>query len=113
MPSVGSSATSFSLKGEQIQTRDGCNYTEDGVLAGSDLDMCSAVNNIVSFTGIDYLEALRMASLYPAQALDLDSKLGRIAPEYRGNLVALDANRRVTATWVDGVIERHDPFLRA
>ena len=113
MPSVGSSATTFSLNGEQIQTRDGCNYTEDGVLAGSDLDMCSAVNNIVSFAGIDYLEALRMASLYPAQALDLDSKLGRIAPEYRGNLVALDANRRVTATWIDGVIERHDPFSRA
>jgi N-acetylglucosamine-6-phosphate deacetylase len=111
MPSVGSSATSFSLNGEQIQTRDGCNYTEDGVLAGSDLDMCSAVNNIVSFTGVDYLEALRMASLYPAQALGLDSQLGRIAPEYRGNLVALDANRRVTATWIDGVIERHDPFL--
>lgn len=113
MPSVGSSATSFPLNGEQIQTRDGCNYTENGVLAGSDLDMCSAVKNIVSFTGIDYLEALRMASLYPAQALGVDSQLGRIAPEYRGNLVALDGNRRVTATWIDGDIERHDPFSRA
>ena len=113
MPSVGSDSTSFSLHGKPITTRNGCNYTEDGVLAGSDLDMCSAVNNIVSFTGIDYLEALRMASLYPAQALGLDSQLGRIAPEYRGNLVALDANRRVTATWIDGVIERHNPSARA
>ena len=47
-----------------------------GSLAGSDLDMLSAVNNAAAFADIDWLEAVRMASTYPAQALNLHQQLG-------------------------------------
>jgi N-acetylglucosamine-6-phosphate deacetylase len=102
MPSVGSSRTSFSLNGELISTLDGCNYNERGVLAGSDLDMCSAVNNVVDMCGVDWLEALRMASLYPAQAIGLGDSLGRLKKGYRANIVALNEARQVVESWVDG-----------
>jgi N-acetylglucosamine-6-phosphate deacetylase len=102
MPSVGSSRASFSLDGELISTRDGCNYNERGVLAGSDLDMCSAVNNLVDMCDVDWLEALRMASLYPAQAVGLGDSLGRLTKGYRANIVALNEARQVVESWVDG-----------
>ena len=102
MPSVGSLRTSFSLNGELISTLDGCNYNERGVLAGSDLDMCSAVNNVVDMCGVDWLEALRMASLYPAQAVGLGDSLGRLKKGYRANIVALNEARQVVESWVDG-----------
>ena len=44
-----------------------------------------------------------MASLYPARALRLDRQLGRIAPGYKASFVAVEAQRRVTRVWVDGV----------
>ena len=103
MPSVGGSRASFPLYGELISTRDGCNYNDRGVLAGSDLDMCSAVNNVVDMCGIDWLEALRMASLYPAEAIGLGDTLGRLKKGFRANIVALNDARRVVESWVDGI----------
>jgi N-acetylglucosamine-6-phosphate deacetylase len=47
--------------------------------------------------------ALRLASAAPAGFLGIDSWLGRIAPDYRADLVALDPETiRVFATWVAG-----------
>ncbi len=73
------------------------------MLAGSDLDMCSAVNNVVDMCGIDWLEALRMASLYPAEAIGLGDTLGRLKKGFRANIVALNDARRVVESWVDGI----------
>jgi N-acetylglucosamine-6-phosphate deacetylase len=67
--------------------------------------MMSAVNNAARFAGIDWLEAVRMASLYPARALGLDDQLGYIKTGYTANLVALDQQRNVTRTWIKGVID--------
>ncbi len=64
--------------------------------------MLSAVGNAVRFAGIDWPEALRMASLYPARALGLDNELGAIHPGGRASLLALNRERQVVATWIDG-----------
>ena len=50
----------------------------DGTLSGSALTMLKAVQNCVEKIGIPLAESLRMASLYPAKAMNLDDKLGRI-----------------------------------
>jgi len=76
--------------------------TADGTLAGSDLDMASAVRNTVQRLGVPLEDALRMASLVPAAFLALDRELGRIAPGYRANLVLLDDEFEVIGTWIDG-----------
>jgi N-acetylglucosamine-6-phosphate deacetylase len=44
-----------------------------------------------------------MATVYPATALGLQGELGLIKPGYRANLVALDTQRRIRSSWIDGV----------
>jgi N-acetylglucosamine-6-phosphate deacetylase len=44
-----------------------------------------------------------MASLYPARAMGLEGQLGAIRPGYRANLLALDGQRQIRASWIDGV----------
>jgi N-acetylglucosamine-6-phosphate deacetylase len=43
-----------------------------------------------------------MASAYPAAFLGVSHELGRIAPGYRANLVALDDTLHVRRTWIEG-----------
>jgi len=103
MPSVGSSLGSFVLHERTITRRDGKLTTEDGTIAGSDLDMASAVRNTVTALGLPLEAALHMASRAPAEFLGLGDELGRIAPGYRANLVLLDDGLKVRETWIDGI----------
>ena len=102
MPTVGAKDKSFVLDGETITAVDGRLTNVAGSLAGSDLDMMSAVNNAARFARLDWFEAIRMASLYPAQALGLEDELGYIKPGYRASFVAIDARHQVTRSWIDG-----------
>lgn len=103
MATVGSADKSFVLDGETITAINGRCTNAAGSLAGSDLDMISAVNNAVNFARIDWLEAVRMASSYPANALGLADHLGYIKPSYAANFVVLNRQRQVTSTWINGV----------
>jgi N-acetylglucosamine-6-phosphate deacetylase len=103
MPSVGSDVDAFDLLGETVRRENGRLTTAAGVLAGSDLDMASAVRNAVRHLGVPLEDALRMASLAPAAFLRLDHELGRIAPGYRADLVLLDESLHAVETWIDGV----------
>jgi N-acetylglucosamine-6-phosphate deacetylase len=103
MPAVGSSAGSFILQGRTIQVVDGVCRDENGTLAGTALDMASAVRNAVQLLDLSIAEAARMASEYPAAFLGLDQELGRIAPGFRANLVLLDDELQVQRTWIEGV----------
>jgi len=67
------------------------------------LDLASAVRNCVKLLGLPLADALRLASVAPAEFLGVDTWLGRLAPGYRADMVALDpAEIRVFATWVAG-----------
>ena len=83
--------------------RNGRCLTEDGTLAGTALDMPSAVKNCVQLLGVPLPDALRFASTSPAEFLGLGHVLGRLAPDYRADLVAFDPSEMtVLATWVAG-----------
>lgn len=103
MPPVGSDDAQFSINGKTITCRDGKCANADGVLAGSALDMASAVRNTIDMLGVVADEALRMASTYPAAFLGLEKTHGRIAPGYAADLVALDGDFAVRHTWIAGV----------
>lgn len=107
MPSVGSERDSFMLQGRKIHVKDGVCVDESGTLAGSAIDMATAVRNCVRMLGLPLERAARMASEYPAQFLRLDGEMGRIAPGLRANLVALDDALAVRETWIDGAAARH------
>lgn len=103
MPPVGAADPSYVLNGETITVKDGICQTAQGVLAGSALDMATAVRNAVQLLGLPLDEAARMASTYPADFLGLGESRGRIAPGYRADLVALDDEYRVQRSWIGGV----------
>lgn len=108
MPSVGGEADGFELFGRAVTVRGGACTTAEGTLAGSHLDMASAVRNAVAMLGVAPERAAAMASTYPAQFLRLGDRFGRIAPGHCASLVALDDAMRVTATWIDGIIKEED-----
>ena len=102
MPPVGGESEDFALYGVPMTCRNGKCTTADGTLAGSALDMASAVRNTVQRVGLSLAEACRMASTYPAEFLGLGVELGRIAPGYRADLVWLDPDLQVRGTWIAG-----------
>ena len=103
MPPVGGSKASFTLYGNEITVEDGRSATKDGKLAGSVIDMASAVWNSVRYLDVTLTEALIYASLSPARFLGLGDHLGRIAPGYRADLVAFEPDEvKVTGTWLAG-----------
>jgi N-acetylglucosamine-6-phosphate deacetylase len=107
MPPVGGSRSSFMLDGKTIVVRDGRCALEDGTLAGACLDMATAVRNCVRLVGAPLTDALRYASTHPAEFLGLGDRLGKLAPGYRADIVALDATTiEVRQTWVAGANDR-------
>jgi N-acetylglucosamine-6-phosphate deacetylase len=105
MPPVGSDSPDYVLNGETITVKDGVCQTATGVLAGSALDMATALRNSVQMLGLSLEEAARMASTYPAEFLGLGASHGRIAAGYRADLVVLDDEYRVQQSWIGGSAE--------
>jgi N-acetylglucosamine-6-phosphate deacetylase len=102
MPSVGSELTEFLIDGNVITRSNGRLTRADGTIAGSDLDMATAVRNAVRALGLPVETALQMASRWPAEFLGLGGELGRIAPGYRADLTLFDDTLAVTETWIAG-----------
>ncbi|QYJ78059.1 N-acetylglucosamine-6-phosphate deacetylase [Shewanella acanthi] len=103
MPPVGmDDETSFELFGTQVQRVGDRLNAVTGELAGCVLDMASAVDNTVSMLGLGLDEALRMASLYPAQFLGIDKQYGTIASGYRADLLLLNGKNQVLANYIAG-----------
>jgi N-acetylglucosamine-6-phosphate deacetylase len=103
MPPVGGSPKEFRLQGQTIRVRGDRLTNAEDRLAGSALDMASAVRHCVRLLDLPLTEALRLASAAPAAALGLGDRLGRLRPGYRADLVALDADAvQVLGTWVAG-----------
>jgi N-acetylglucosamine-6-phosphate deacetylase len=104
MSTIGTDITSFTLNGRRITRANGRLTLDDGTLAGADLDMISAVRFVHRELGLSLDEALRMASLYPAESIRIDHHYGRLAPGYIANIVHLDEKLDVNHVWVDGDI---------
>ncbi|NDV22628.1 N-acetylglucosamine-6-phosphate deacetylase [Desulfovibrio sp. JC022] len=87
---VVSEQTEFILGNQTVYVKNGKCAAADGTIGGSMLTMDRAVYNCVRHVGIELDEALRMTSLYPAQAIGIDHEFGRIEKGYRADLVALE-----------------------
>jgi len=105
MPPVGGPQPTFALYGESITAIDGVCRNAAGALAGSALDMATAVRNTVRMVGVPLEEAARMASTYPARFLGIGDHVGCIAPGHRADFVVMDEDLRVKETWVGGRAE--------
>ena len=74
---------------------------EAGVLSGSSLTMVEAVRNCVNQASIPLEEAIRMASVYPAEVANL-TDLGSIEVGKRACFVELNSALEVQQVWYDG-----------
>lgn len=79
MSQAGTDMASFELNGRTIYRKDGALRLGDGTLAGADLTLDAALRYAHFELGLELGECLRMASLYPAQAIGAEG-LGRLVP---------------------------------
>ncbi|MBX9692679.1 MAG: amidohydrolase family protein, partial [Cyanobacteria bacterium] len=64
--------------------------TTGGGLVGSSITLDAAVKNLISWGLTDFRSAVLMASLNPARALELDSRIGSLEPGRLADVVLWD-----------------------
>jgi N-acetylglucosamine-6-phosphate deacetylase len=104
MSLIGTNESEFEFFGRKvIRQGDRLNSTT-GELAGSHLDMLTAVNNTVADLGVSFEEAVAMAAEYPAEFINA-SLLGFLKVGSAASWVQLDKdNTKVLTTVIDGQI---------
>jgi N-acetylglucosamine-6-phosphate deacetylase len=112
MAAMGMPPGQYRIGGQEVSVQDGRAALADGTLAGSILQMDQAVRYLVQEGICSPAEAVRMASLTPAEALGLQGELGRLLPGWPADLVLLDAGLRVQATFVGGRLAFAAPQAR-
>ncbi|PKI14138.1 N-acetylglucosamine-6-phosphate deacetylase [Colwellia sp. 12G3] len=104
MPPVGTDQTQFALYDRIVYVDNGKLTSTTGELAGSSLTMASAVKNTHQGLGIELGEAIRMASLYPAQYLYQNQTVirGELTQGKQADMVVLNDDLSVKETWIAG-----------
>ncbi len=99
---AGAAIDKFIFAGKTIYYCNGLCVDEQGTLSGSALTMIEAVQNCVEHAGIALDEALRMASLYPAQAMGVEKQSGTIQAGKLANLTVFTRDFKIIKTLVNG-----------
>jgi N-acetylglucosamine-6-phosphate deacetylase len=94
--------TGFFLNGREIFRKDGRLTLADGTLAGADIDMLSSVRFVHEKIGLPFEEAVRMASLYPAEAIRIAHRKGQLKPGFDADFVVLTRDYQMKGTWIGG-----------
>jgi N-acetylglucosamine-6-phosphate deacetylase len=102
VPPAGDTGGRFRLGDEEAHLMGDRVALEDGTIAGGAATMDDLLRNIVWWRCATIVEAAGMASTVPATVAGAGDRKGRIAPGYDADLVALDDDLRVAATWVAG-----------
>ncbi|RKE83493.1 N-acetylglucosamine-6-phosphate deacetylase [Rhizobium sp. AG855] len=101
MSTIGTNETGFDLNGRAVYRRDGRLTLADGTLAGADIDMLSCIRFVHENLGLPLEEALRMATVYPAEAIGAGDR-GALEPGKRADFVLLDGDLDLSSTWIGG-----------
>lgn len=84
---------------------DGVGMLADGsAIAGSTIRMIDGVRNMVEMAAVSLVEAVRMATVNPANALRRDRKIGHLQPGYRADFAIFSTDFKIRQTWVGGQI---------
>ena len=102
MSQTGTDIKTLTLNGRTITRSNGALRIADGTLAGADLDMIDAVTYMNREIGLPFEEAIRMASLYPAEAMGMQATYGHLGAGALANFVHLSDDHAVRSTWIDG-----------
>jgi len=102
MSHVGSEQVELQFAGMQINRQGNKLTIEGGRLAGSALDMASAVRHCVQDLQCTIEDAIKMASTTPATFLGLQLQKGYLAPGFAADWVVLSDQYYVNATYIAG-----------
>lgn len=102
MSTIGTDLEGLTLNGRQIYRKDGRLTLTDGTLAGADIDMLSSVLFVHRKLGLEIEEAIRMASLYPAEAAGLAGRKGQLKQGYDADFLILTNDYQLKSTWIGG-----------
>ncbi|WP_443750900.1 N-acetylglucosamine-6-phosphate deacetylase [Asticcacaulis solisilvae] len=100
MPTVGSKTKTFTLNGQAIHVENGVCVGPDGTLAGSDLDMATAVKYCVEHAHASIGDAAIMAAHAPAAFLGLQAERGSLVAGQRADIVWLDDGLNIKGTFI-------------
>ena len=101
MSAAGMPDGEYQLGGFPVQVKDG-RATARGVLAGSVLTLDRALSNFVQFTGATVEQGLGLLSSNPAAMTGLAHRAGALVPGRAANLVAVDAQGKLVASFIAG-----------
>lgn len=95
--------TTYKLGGIEVTVSpEGKVFKEDGGLAGSTLTMAKAVSNLVTELKIPLVQAIKMASLNPAQLIKVDESKGSLEQGKDADFIVLNQGLEVMATYNNG-----------
>jgi N-acetylglucosamine-6-phosphate deacetylase len=94
----------YDLGGQDVHVREGVAQLADGTLAGSVLLMCSAIKNMMKYSGCDLSDAVKMAAENPAKALGIFDRKGSITVNKDADFVVLNEDLKVVMTVCAGHI---------
>ncbi len=100
---AGTGIREFEIAGIKATVHDGAVRTPEGKLCGSILTLDKAIRNVRAWTNLSLPEIIRMASLNPAKQLGIAETTGSLAEGKDADVVILDQELKVKATFVRGV----------
>lgn len=104
MAVAGSNLLEFDLGGRRVLRANGRLTLEDGTLAGADLDLLTAIRNLIRWGFADDATALSMASSIPASVVRDKTGLGHLTPGVHADFQHLTLSGPAPATvWQRGV----------
>ncbi|CAG5004486.1 N-acetylglucosamine-6-phosphate deacetylase [Dyadobacter sp. CECT 9275] len=87
---LGEKVTEFKWGGFDASLKNGRYTNSEGNLAGATISLADAVRNAVKKVGIPLQEAIEMATLRPAKALNMADKIGKVAVGYPAAFTSFD-----------------------
>ncbi len=104
MAATGLGDGSYELGELKITVKDGTARTADGAIAGSTKNLMQMLRSAVSF-GVNFEQAVEMATLTPARAAGIDKDLGSIEEGKVANLLRVDEELNIKAVIYKGVLQ--------
>lgn len=92
----------YTLGGQPIFVEGVACRLRDGTIAGSVLKLNDAVRNWRDYAHAPMYEAVRAASMAPAESIGLADKKGSLTPGRDADIILMDDDCRVSAAWVRG-----------
>lgn len=109
MRAAGLDDGDYELGGQKVTVKEGAARLKDGSLAGSTLNLRTAVYNMIKYLNVPIHEAVRMASLSPAKAIGIDKYKGSIEIGKDADMIMFDDDINISLIKIPFEVS-YDPF---